>query len=108
MYLRYAQAFLGGALGLQTTVPSGWFHVVYNYIGPNNGEGVTIYHDGVEEIRQGNRSPHVYPAGSGKIVIGRTHPSRDQKYASLMMDELMFFNRKLTVSEIQILYNQYT
>ena len=81
--------------------------MVYNYIGPNNGEGVTIYHHGVEEVRQGNRSPHVYPEGSGKVVIGRTRPSRDQKYASLMMDELMFFNRKLTVSEIQILYNQY-
>ena len=107
MNLRYAQAFPGGALAAQTTVPSGWFHVVYNYIGPNNGEGVTIYHDGVEELWKADRTTHGYPAGSGNVVIGRTSPSKDENYASVMMDELMFFNRKLTVEEIQILYNQH-
>ena len=28
--------------------PSGWFHIVVNYIGPDEGEGIRIYHNGVE------------------------------------------------------------
>ena len=103
---RYAQAFPTGALAMQTTVPTGWFHVVYNYIGPGNGEGVAIYHDGVEELRKTDRSTHAYAAGSGVVVIGRAFPSRDEKYVSLMVDELMFFNRKLTLEEIENLYAQ--
>ena len=94
---------------MQTTVPTGWFHVVFNYIGPDNGEGGTIYHDGVEELRKDYRNNHgyAYAAGSGVVVIGRPYPSSDEKYTSVMVDELMFFNRKLTLEEIENLYNQH-
>ena len=83
--------------------------MIFNYIGTGHGEGVTIYHDGVEELRKDyrNNNPYGYAAGSGVVVIGRPYPSSDEKYASVMVDESMFFNRKLTLEEIENLYNQY-
>ena len=34
-----------GLFWMSVAVPSGWTHVVLNYIGPNNGQGIRIYHD---------------------------------------------------------------
>ena len=39
--------------------PTGWFHIVLNYIGPNN-EGIRIYYNGTEVVKwhnQGYRVP---------------------------------------------------
>ena len=30
-----------------STVPTEWYHLVFNYVGTNNAEDVVMYHDGV-------------------------------------------------------------
>ena len=53
--------------------PAGWFHVVVNYIGPNNGDGVRIFYDGVEVASETTRDPSSLPGGDGRIVVGRVY-----------------------------------
>ena len=61
------------------------------------------YYDGV----QNGTAPSGYRTykntGDGHIIIGRTGTYRDEHYASVRLDELMFFNVKLTESEIIML-----
>ena len=82
--------------------PSGWVHVVLNYIGPNNGEGIKVYVDGVEEADVTKESLS-YSAGDGKIILGRIFPNEDRSYRTFQIDELIFFNQTLTLEEIQML-----
>ena len=41
-----------------------------------------------------------YPAGDGRIVVGRYSTKSDSFYASVEVDELTFFIRSLTLDEI--------
>ena len=43
-------------------------------------------------------------AGDGRIVVGRYFTDMDQWYSSVEVDELVFFNRALTVDDIETLY----
>ena len=86
-----------------TSFATEWFHVVLNYLGPD--QGLAIYHDAVEMVNGSQIFAHDHSAGPGVVVVGRYFPLTDDLYASLMMDELMFFNRKLILEEIQVLYN---
>ena len=90
------------------TVPTEWYHLVFNYVGTNNAEGVTIYHDGVEVGSNTQKTPYYNNAGSGIVVLGRYYvQALEQSFASVMVDELLFFNRYLTEEEVQILYNMH-
>ena len=84
---------------------SGWVHSVLNFIGPNNGQGISVYQDGQHK---GNATTKDSTSSSdpsiGRIVIGRL---LNGHYASVQVDELLFFNQTLTESEITML-NQYT
>ena len=51
--------------------PPGWTHIVMNYIGPNNGEGIRIYYNGVEEASVTAKGEGTYLAGDGRIVLGK-------------------------------------
>ena len=82
---------------------SDWTHVVINYIGSDNGEGIHIYYDGVEAGSDTSKFAASYGIGDSRIVIGRLYTDRDERYASVELDELMFFNVKLTNSEIIML-----
>ena len=46
-------------------------------------------------------------AGNGNVVFGRyiTTSNSNYNYSSAEMDELVFFNRKLTEAEIEDVYN---
>ena len=83
-----------------------WFHIVFNIIGPNDGEGFTIYHDGklALNVTSFYRRFHAF---DGKIVIGNFFPDHDSQsnYASFEIDDLLFFNESLTEREIQMLTN---
>ena len=85
--------------------PSGWTHIVMNYIGPNDGEGIRIYYNGTQVasgtnlIRYFDQS--VSKSGDGRIVVGRPFTDKDERYVSIQVDELIFFNRALTTDEVQ-------
>ena len=91
-----------------STVPTEWYHLVFNYIGTNNAEGITIYHDGAEVGSSTEKPLGSRNGGPGVVVLGRYFVQfQEINYASVMVDELLFFNKNLNPQEIQILYNMY-
>ena len=76
-----------------------------NYLGPESYQGVRLYENG-EVVRNdtfaGLRST---PTGNGRIVVGRFSTDQDEPYASLQIDELVFFNNSLTDDQIQDIFN---
>ena len=51
------------------------------------------------------KAPSARPPGDGRIVVGRRYTDRDQQYSSVQVDELIFFNKALTTTDIALLYN---
>ena len=82
-----------------------WIHLVMNYIGPNNGEGLEVFQDGT--LVEGTQSGGNFDAtkGNGTLVLGKRYVDEDDNYAWIDLDELVFFNRKLTASEVMKIYN---
>ena len=78
---------------------------MFNYVGTNNAEGVTIYHDGVEVGSSAQKVSYERTVGPGVVVIGKYNVHSEQDFASVMVDELLFFNRIITADEVQILYD---
>ena len=76
-----------------------------NYIGPRNGEGVRVLFNGQEVARGPSRYSGSYPGGNGRIVIGRQFTGLGGSYSSVMVDELIFFNKIVTNNEINVLFN---
>ena len=83
-----------------------WVHLVLNLIRPH--EGFQLFRDGVLVRYQANTASVGTPIarGNGRLVLGRRHPNTDGRYSSVDLDELVFFNRKLTVQEVETLYNK--
>ena len=80
-------------------VPTEWYHLVFNYIGrfPVSGlDSVVIYHDGAELGSSTHKTLYNSNAGTGIVVIGKHFVQLEQDFASVMVDELLFFNRYLT------------
>ena len=79
---------------------SEWVHSVTNFYGPNNGQGIRIYHNGQligYDSTRTTPNPSKSPV-NGKIAIGNF----DDRYASVQVDELFFFNRPVSTAEIKI------
>ena len=73
-----------------------WINVVLNYIGPNDGQGIRIYENGVQTGSDVSKEVTSFPAGDGRVAVGRRTPKLDEKYVGVDVDELLFFNEKLT------------
>ena len=86
--------------------PTGWTHVVLNYIGANDeDDGIVIFIDG-EKV--GSETDKILfseslPTGDGRIVVGRKHTDGNWGYASVQVDELIFFNQSLTREKVPLL-----
>ena len=78
---------------------------MFNVIGPNDGEGFRIYHDGILGGNVTSFHKRRSTAVDAPIVIGRFYTDHNSDYASFDMDELLFFNRPLTEAEIQMMNN---
>ena len=72
--------------------PFQWTHIVLNYIGPNNSEGIRIFYDGVEVASDTTNITTTHSAGDGRIVVGRGYTDNDERYSSVQIDELIFFS----------------
>ena len=92
-----------------STIPTEWYHLVLNYIpaSPTSSDSVVIYHDGAEAGRSTEKVSYNTNAGSGVVVIGKYFVQSELDFATVMVDELLFFNRHLTEGEAQILYNMH-
>ena len=71
-----------------------------NYIGPKSGQGIQIY-AGTLEGRDNTTSSWSYSVGDGRIFLGRMFVDDDDYYAGVDVDELLFFNERLTDQNIQ-------
>ena len=87
--------------------PTGWFNIVLNCIGPNNGQGIRMFINGAEVASKTTKNdPSSTPSsGDGRIIVGRTFTNSYERYTSLQTDELVYFNQGLTTEEIIQLYN---
>ena len=83
-----------------------WTHVAMNYIGPEDGLGMRVYYDGTLTGNITTKDSYTYPAGEGRIFIGRYFVDIDQfGYGSFDMDELLFFNETINEQEIMAVKN---
>ena len=80
-------------IGSNVTVSSDWTHVVLNYVGS-------------EDNGQNGGSDENFPHGDGRVVLGRFFIDRlyDSDFCgSFQVDELLFFDKSLSSSEILML-----
>ena len=85
---------------------AGWTHLTLNYIRYEDGQGIRMYYDGREVASDTTNFGGTYSAGDGRIVVGRIFTDRDENYASIQVDELIYFNKALTTTDIKLLYNE--
>ena len=76
-----------------------------NYIGPRIDQGFELYQDGtlVGDTQSGGNFDAT--PGNGTLVLGKRYVDEDDKYTWMDLDELVFFNRKLTATEVMKIYN---
>ena len=86
------------------TRPAGWTHIVLNYIGPNDGEGIRVYYDRQEVVSDTTKSRGLFDPADGSILVAK-RADGDYGYTSLQMDELIFFNKTLSTTDITAMYN---
>ena len=85
--------------------PAEWFYVVLNYLGPEDGEGIRVYINGTLVGGESEIFSNEYTSGDGRLVVGRYFTDEDRTYASVQVDELIFFNQALSSEEVIILSN---
>ena len=75
--------------------------------GGTYSKGITVFYDGkevasstMEDARFG-----IPPAGDGRIVVGRYYTDTDERYSSVQVDELLFFNQALSPADVIALNN---
>ena len=88
-----------------------WTHMVLNYIGPEHGQGIRIYYNGVKLDGGSYKTPPGKPtsAANGSVTVGKfknCYYSVTIDYSTVALDELLFYNVKLTSHQIRELYNQ--
>ena len=76
---------------------------VLNFLGPNDEEGIRIYENGKHVGNHTIITQSSTTESNGRIVIGRAFTEINNYYASVQVDELLFFNRSLTKQEIGML-----
>ena len=88
-----------------------WFHIVLNFFGFNDEQGITVYHDGVQLNNTARRTntPAKLDASDGRIILGRSVDEKFDRstpfdpylyYSSVSIDELLFYNHILRDKEI--------
>ena len=78
-----------------------------NYLGPNNGQGIRVYYDGVQtksdEMKETLVNP--YQPGDGRVVLGRELIDSNSRYASADIDDFLLFNEALSDQNIEHMSN---
>ena len=85
----------GGLFFVDVIKPSGWVLVFFSFAGPDEGEGIQIYHNTLLVGNDTIKTALSKTDGKRKIVIGRSFTEVDSinSYASVQVDELLFFNK---------------
>ena len=81
-------------------IPFGWTHIVMNYIGPDNGQGIRVYKDGVQTASEVTKTGGTYSAGDSRVVVGRPYVDLNVQHGWVDVDELLFFNQFLNDQQV--------
>ena len=99
LYFRHVLNLRGKYFFTQTSSPSNqWIHIVLNYLGPDDGQGIKIYVDGVLTTSDTTKSSGFYPPDDGRVKLGT--PDTPGLNAVDDVDELLFFNFALNDDQI--------
>ena len=91
-------------LDLISATTNTWMHFAIVYRGPNKGEGFTVYHDGINKGSDTSKNPYSFVMLSGVVKIGRwCDEPGDLQYGSVYLDELLFFNHQLNLTEVNMI-----
>ena len=84
-----------------------WFHVAVNYFGTEEGQGFVVYFNGDKVSDNSERSEDESRTvqASGRFVVGRSFTEEDGHYSSMVIDELLCFNKFLNPEDIRLLYS---
>ena len=77
-----------------------WIHYTFNFIGPENGQGYKVYHDGVLVDTRNAKFKQRHRPMDRRLVIG---VNALNEYSSFLMDDMLIFNKPLSEPEIAIL-----
>ena len=84
---------------------SGWNHVTVNYLGPSNGQGIRVYRNGLQKGSDDIKFEPALRLGDERTAVGRLYTADDGNYGSFEIDELAFFNTKLSDDQIVELFD---
>ena len=91
---RFRTEVSGGKFFVDVAKPSGWTHYVLNFLGSSSG--MEVYADGTPVGSSDTLLGAGNDVGERRIVIGRDY----NRYASVTVDELLFFNQHLNSTQI--------
>ena len=89
------------------STPTSWFHLALVFHGPEEGQGITVYTNGTPAAAPSLRGTNHTRNSWGIVLIGRLRTDQGPNYASLMADELTFWNRQLRDEEVEALRDMY-
>ena len=61
---------------------SGWNHVTVNYLGPNNGQGIRVYRNGLQKGSDDIKFQPDLRLGDDRTAVGRLYTKDDGNYGS--------------------------
>ena len=93
-----------GLFKVASSNQQGWTHIVLNYIGPNEFEGIRMFINGQEVEGTATKSGEPNSPGDGRIVVGRSYTDHDYYYGSMQVDEVIYFNKALSRDQISDLH----
>ena len=94
-------AFIAGT----AQILEGWSHITFVYRGSETG--LFMYFNGVLAAAGTTPQPLSNGPAVGKTVIGRYDTNVDDKYSTVVMDEITMWNVVLTDQDVQDLFNPY-
>ena len=77
-----------------------WFHTALVFRRPQPDISVSV---NGKEYRNYDTNNYTFAKAQGNMVIGRRNTDRDNDYASVTVDELLFWNVDLTQANIEML-----
>ena len=101
LYFRYIIDETIGYYVVEIPKFSGWVHGVMVYHG--TGSGISVYQDGIRvgtsTVKVGGSSDPK-TSGDGRVLIGKRVTTGNQRYTSVLVDEVKMYNRQLSEDEI--------
>ena len=89
--------------GFSPTV-TGWYHLTLVFHGPDQGQGLSVYHDGILIMNDVTKQSNNFVENLGTVVIGTARTDL-AGFGSVTIDELTFWDRRLLAEEIAAIAN---